>query len=67
MRTLIKKITGFTLFILFFSLFFTTCKIGLGESVDTKPPTVGISYPNQKSIIRGEFVCFMALLPMKPF
>jgi len=32
-----------------------TCKAGLGESVDTKPPTITVSYPPNKSIIRDWF------------
>ncbi len=37
------------------SLFMTTCTIGLGDSVDTKPPAVEITYPPVQSIIRNTF------------
>jgi len=38
------------------SLSFLTCEVGLGDSVDTKPPTLSISYPPATSVIRGSFV-----------
>ena len=37
-------------------LAFSACKIGLGEAVDTVPPTIEIEYPLAKSQIRDSFV-----------
>ncbi|MDD5776788.1 MAG: Ig-like domain-containing protein, partial [Treponema sp.] len=45
--------------ILFFSLIsiliFSSCEVGLGESVDTENPSVEITYPPNGSVIRGSF------------
>ena len=38
------------------SLFISSCEIGLGASVDVQAPTIGISYPEISSVIRGSFV-----------
>ncbi|MCR4742290.1 MAG: hypothetical protein K5866_05420, partial [Treponema sp.] len=37
-------------------LAFSACKIGLGEAVDTVPPTIEIEYPLAKSQIRDSFI-----------
>ncbi len=37
-------------------LLFTTCNVGLGETVDILPPEVVINYPENTAIIRDEFV-----------
>ena len=37
-------------------IFLTNCKVGLGSAVDTKAPTVAITYPSTDSVIRGKFV-----------
>ena len=36
-------------------VFFPTCEIGLGESVDTEPPTGSISSPGVNAVIRDAF------------
>ena len=56
MRKIKASLAGFILFVLIASGSFITCDIGLGNSVDTKPPTVSITYPPTVSIIRGDFV-----------
>ncbi len=48
-------INVFSFLIIAILFLFPTCKVGLGESVDTVPPTVSIAYPPTKSIIRGTF------------
>ncbi|AEE15827.1 hypothetical protein [Treponema brennaborense] len=35
---------------------YTTCEVGLGNSVDTQPPAVTIAYPPEAAVIRGQFV-----------
>ena len=35
---------------------FSSCEVGLGESVDTMPPTVSIELPSAGYIIRDSFV-----------
>ncbi|MCI6545804.1 MAG: Ig-like domain-containing protein, partial [Spirochaetia bacterium] len=35
---------------------FESCDVGLGESVDTIPPTISITYPPTSSVIRDAFV-----------
>ncbi|HOS30956.1 MAG TPA: Ig-like domain-containing protein, partial [Treponemataceae bacterium] len=37
-------------------IFLSNCKVGLGSAVDTKAPTVAITYPSTDSVIRGKFV-----------
>ncbi|WP_039924792.1 Ig-like domain repeat protein, partial [Treponema sp. JC4] len=37
-------------------VFFPTCEIGLGESVDTEPPTGSISSPGVNAVIRDAFL-----------
>uniref|UniRef100_UPI00298ECA28 Ig-like domain repeat protein n=1 Tax=Treponema sp. TaxID=166 RepID=UPI00298ECA28 len=44
------------LFTALFSIFITTCEVGLGEAVDINAPTVSITYPPASSIIRNTFV-----------
>ncbi len=48
-----KKITSLILFAL---LAFTSCEIGLGDSIDIERPTVDITYPPQNAIIRDTFI-----------
>lgn len=58
MKKLIFKFITLTLFALIISTLFTNCdltKIGLGKSVDTKPPVLSIGYPFTASVIRGTF------------
>ena len=47
----------FSLFLSGFILLFTACKenIGLGESIDTKAPSLEITYPVQKAVIMDYF------------
>lgn len=33
-----------------------SCNVGLGESVDTEPPTVSVLYPPESSVIRDSFI-----------
>lgn len=56
MKAVKNSLAGFILFVLIASGSMITCEIGLGNSVDTKPPTVGITYPPANSIIRGDFI-----------
>ena len=45
------------LFLLFsFTLALASCKVGLGEAIDTVPPTVTITYPPAGSVVRDTFV-----------
>ncbi len=53
MKTRKFAFTTFSLFIILAFVGLTTCEIGLGDSVDTEPPKVGISYPASTSIVRG--------------
>ncbi len=53
-----KKFFGFCFVtLLFCTLSFYACKdnVGLGESVDTEPPTLEILYPPASAVIRGTF------------
>lgn len=43
------------LFSLISILTFSSCEVGLGESVDTENPSVEITYPPNGSVIRGAF------------
>lgn len=43
------------LFSLISILIFSSCEVGLGESVDTVAPSVEITYPPANSVIRGAF------------
>ncbi len=43
------------LFSLISILIFSSCEVGLGESVDTENPSVEITYPPNGSVIRGAF------------
>lgn len=43
------------LFSLISILIFSSCEVGLGESVDTENPSVEITYPPNGSVIRGSF------------
>ena len=43
------------LFSLISILTFSSCEVGLGESVDTENPSVEITYPPNGSVIRGSF------------
>ena len=40
---------------IFGAVLFTTCTVGLGDSVDTKAPAVSITYPPVQSIIKNTF------------
>lgn len=33
-----------------------SCEVGLGETVDSEPPSVAITYPPEQAVIRGTFV-----------
>ncbi len=55
MRKIKASLAGLILFVLIASGSFITCEIGLGGSVDTKPPTVSITYPPVDSIIKNTF------------
>ncbi|MBP5359825.1 MAG: hypothetical protein J6Y69_11670 [Treponema sp.] len=45
------------LFLLFsFTFALASCKVGLGEAIDTVPPTVTITYPPAGSVVRDTFV-----------
>jgi len=55
MKQIKASLAGFLLFVLVASGSFLTCEIGLGSSVDTKPPTVSIEYPPVDSIIKNTF------------
>lgn len=35
---------------------FNACDVGLGESVDTTPPTISITYPPASAVVRDEFI-----------
>jgi hypothetical protein len=48
-------IRGLILLVIASSALFLTCDIGLGRSVDTKPPTLTIAYPPVQSIIKNSF------------
>ena len=50
-----RKLFGFLLVIATF-LCVLSCNVGLGESVDTEPPTVSVLYPPESSIIRDSFI-----------
>ena len=53
-KSLSKKIFLLCFFCAF--LVFESCDVGLGESVDTIPPTISITYPPTSSVIRDAFV-----------
>lgn len=42
--------------VVFFVFTFTTCTVGLGTEVDITVPTISIDYPENASIMRGDFV-----------
>ncbi len=46
---------GLVLLVIASSALFLTCDVGLGDSVDTKPPAVTITYPPVQSIIKNAF------------
>ncbi|WP_191013848.1 beta strand repeat-containing protein [Treponema zioleckii] len=55
MLSIIKKLFA-TLLLTFASLLsFTSCEVGLGESVDTSAPNIEISYPPASAVIKGTF------------
>lgn len=45
-----------SLFIIAALLLASSCKIGLGEAVDTERPTLEITYPPKAAVIRGSFI-----------
>ena len=51
-----KKERIFSLAIVLACLLGFSCKVGLGEAVDTVPPTVTITYPPAGSVVRDTFV-----------
>lgn len=51
MRNLIKTLS----ILIFGSIFFLSCEIGLGASVDTEAPNLEIQNPSPDAIIRGAF------------
>ncbi len=55
---IVKNLTKFisALISVFMFFAFYSCDVGLGESVDTQPPEISISYPPLGAVIRGEFV-----------
>ena len=44
------------LFSLMLLMAFSSCEVGLGESVDTERPSVSITYPDENAIIKESFV-----------
>lgn len=56
MKTIKNTLAIFVVFVLILSGSLITCEVGLGRSVDTKPPTISIAYPPAVSIIRGSFI-----------
>lgn len=55
MKSFKTGLAGFIVAVLAFSGLFMTCEIGLGDSVDTKPPKVSITYPPVQSVIKNTF------------
>ena len=55
MRTIKSGLFGLILLVVVASALFLTCDVGLGHSVDTKPPAVSITYPPVQSIIKNTF------------
>ena len=55
---LFKSLSKSIFLLCFFCAFlvFASCDVGLGESVDTIPPTISITYPPTSSVIRDAFV-----------
>lgn len=51
-----RKSRVLSLLIVLASLIGFSCKVGLGEAVDTVPPTVTITYPPAGSVVRDTFV-----------
>ena len=54
MKTFFK--TAIFLIVSFVISFVISCSIGLGDAVDTDPPTIDISYPPKNAIIRESFI-----------
>lgn len=50
-----RKLFGF-LFVIATFVCVLSCNVGLGESVDTEPPTVSVLYPPESSVIRDSFI-----------
>lgn len=50
-----RKLFGF-LFVIATLVCVLSCNVGLGESVDTEPPTVSVLYPPESSVIRDSFI-----------
>ncbi len=50
-----KKLSSAILFLVFSAVFFSTCDIGLGASVDTEAPVGAITSPVLDAVIRDEF------------
>jgi|GEM_PF-5734431 len=55
MKTSKTSLTGIIVLLFAISGLLLTCNVGLGDSVDTKAPTLSISYPPVQSVIRNAF------------
>lgn len=55
MKSIKTSLAGFIVMVLVFSGLFLTCEVGLGDSVDTKPPKVSVASPAVDSVISGTF------------
>ena len=49
------NVAKFFILVLISSLFMT-CDPGLGKAVDTQPPTVSVSFPATKTVLKGGFI-----------
>lgn len=45
-------VISFLICLTFISVLMSACNVGLGESVDTKPPTVEFTFPEASSVVR---------------
>ena len=55
MKTIKARIALMAILVLAVIGILTTCKVGLGDAVDTKAPLVSITYPPVQSIIKNSF------------
>lgn len=53
MKKLLLKKIGLSLFVVAATLLWTTCEVGLGESVDNFAPSIAVTGPVQASICKG--------------
>ena len=51
-----RKLLRGLFFLFSFTFVLASCKVGLGEAIDTVPPTVTITYPPAGSVVRDVFV-----------